>query len=1188
MRFSKLIRKSLQYYWRTNVAVLLGVATAVSVLAGALLVGNSVRASLKDLFLARLGNTDLLISSPSYFPEDLVQRIRRDSQFLENFEDICPLIVALAAATHQESGRRASDVQVYGIDERFWRFHRQTENTPGALSQREALISQSLAHEIGAQSGDSILLRLEVPSEVPSESLHGRKDGSGRSVRLSARQILPMGGLGEFSLMPQQGSVHTVFVPLRRLQKELGQENRVNTLLVAHRTGADRRSPDAATTSSLAELLKRTTSLEDLGIRLQLLEKQQTFALERASTLLGDDLIAKAQAVAARLSLKPFPILTYLANRIQVGARQIPYSLVTAIDEQQFMSSVGTQPQSEARKRNDDDSEKSQLSEMTETLPPIWINEWASRDLNAKPGDRVTLEYYVWKEEGRLVTQTSGFQLAASLPIQGFAADRDVAPEYPGISDSDTLSDWDPPFPMDLGLIRPKDEDYWKRFRTTPKAFIRLAEGQELWKSRFGSLTSLRFYSPAASSPPNPPQPAPTLSSARRGDLSSGQLSTVLNYFREALRAQVNPLEMGFVLTPVRAQGLAASQGATDFGEYFTYFSFFLVVSALLLSTLFFRLGIEQRLREIGLLKALGFSAVQVRNLFLAEGALLSVTGSLAALLGALAYSKFILFGLRTWWLDAVGTTHLTLHVSPLPLALGACGGVLSSLACIGWTLRKLVPVAPRALLAGSWQTQAGDKAGQGIGQRRGVFRSPFLRFSPLKASFFAGSIGVLLVLAAALERIGPVAGFFGAGSLLLIALVELQAHWLGRPGRSLVSRQGLWGILALGFRNATHRPGRSILSISLIAFAAFIIVAVEAFRRDSHGTLAHQASGSGGFPLFAQSLLPVFHDLNTTEGRSALNLDDSEGRLLGRAKSYRFRVRPGEDTSCLNLYQPRTPRILAPTDDFLSLGRFRFQSSMASDEAEKRNPWLLLQKQFPDGAIPVIGDANSLTYVLHLKLGQDWILPREGAAPLRLRIVAALADSLFQRELLMSELNFKRYFPEVEGYRFFLIELDEALAAEASQRLEERLADYGFDVVAAAEQLARFHRVENTYLSTFQAIGGLGLLLGTVGLAIVLLRNVLERRRELALLRAVGYTRRHMALMILAENVLLLISGLTTGALCAFLAIAPALSARGGAFPAFSSTGLLLAVLLTGLTASLLATRAALRSSLLEALRAE
>ena len=129
---------------------------------------------------------------------------------------------------------------------------------------------------------------------------------------------------------------------------------------------------------------------------------------------------------------------------------------------------------------------------------------------------------------------------------------------------------------------------------------------------------------------------------------------------------------------------------------------------------------------------------------------------------------------------------------------------------------------------------------------------------------------------------------------------------------------------------------------------------------------------------------------------------------------------------------------------------------------------------------------------------------------------------------------------------------------------------------------------MENTYLSTFRALGGLGLILGTVGLAAVLLRNVLERRRELALLRAVGYRAPHLSVMVLTENLFILVAGLATGAGCALVAVAPAVSVRGGHVPVNSIIGLLGLVLLTGIVTSFIATAAALRSPLLEALRSE
>jgi hypothetical protein len=310
-----------------------------------------------------------------------------------------------------------------------------------------------------------------------------------------------------------------------------------------------------------------------------------------------------------------------------------------------------------------------------------------------------------------------------------------------------------------------------------------------------------------------------------------------------------------------------------------------------------------------------------------------------------------------------------------------------------------------------------------------------------------------------------------------------------------------------------------------------------------------------------AESVLPLIHDPNTQAGRDALNIPPLEG-----VRFVSFRLRPGDDVSCLNLYQPRNPRIMAPPASFLTA-----------------QPWALLNSQLPGGAIPAIADANSMTYVLHLRLGEDFVINHN-----RFRIVAALEDSLFQSELLISEKNFLRLFPEVEGYRFFLIDVTPQRAREVTGVLEEALSDYGFDVQSTEARLASFHKVENTYLSTFRSLGALGLILGTIGLAAVLLRNVLERRRELALLRAVGYRPAQLAMLVLAENLLLLLAGLATGTVCALLAIAPAVSSRGGRLPV-ASIGLLLAVVFaTGIGASLAATRAALRSPLLAALRSE
>jgi ABC-type antimicrobial peptide transport system permease subunit len=227
------------------------------------------------------------------------------------------------------------------------------------------------------------------------------------------------------------------------------------------------------------------------------------------------------------------------------------------------------------------------------------------------------------------------------------------------------------------------------------------------------------------------------------------------------------------------------------------------------------------------------------------------------------------------------------------------------------------------------------------------------------------------------------------------------------------------------------------------------------------------------------------------------------------------------------------------------------------------------------------------MTYVLHRALGEDIVLLR-GDRVIRLRLVAALSDSLFQGELLMSEAHFRTLFPEQAGSQFLLVETAPDRIPAVSAAIEESLADFGVDAVPAAERLAEFHRVENTYLSTFQTLGGLGLLLGTVGLGAVLLRNVLERRRELALLRAFGYRPVHFFAMVMAENATLLAGGLFAGTVSALLAIAPVIWARGGQLPVASLVLLVGSVLTVGLLASVAATAAALRAPLLPALRSE
>jgi predicted lysophospholipase L1 biosynthesis ABC-type transport system permease subunit len=237
---------------------------------------------------------------------------------------------------------------------------------------------------------------------------------------------------------------------------------------------------------------------------------------------------------------------------------------------------------------------------------------------------------------------------------------------------------------------------------------------------------------------------------------------------------------------------------------------------------------------------------------------------------------------------------------------------------------------------------------------------------------------------------------------------------------------------------------------------------------------------------------------------------------------------------------------------------------------------------------VPAIVDDATANYSLHVPLGGQLEIADAGGRPVKLQLVGLLANSIFQGDVLVDERAFQRLFPQQGGCRLFLLETPPGSTAGVQRALERTLGDYGLVAETTANRLSALMAVENTYLSTFQALGGLGLLLGTFGLAAVQFRNVMERRRELALLRAVGFRRAVLGRLVLLENLLLLLGGLGCGMVAALAAVLPHLMAGGASIPWRFLAATLSLVLAVGLLAGMFAVRAAVRTPVLAALREE
>jgi putative ABC transport system permease protein len=572
---------------------------------------------------------------------------------------------------------------------------------------------------------------------------------------------------------------------------------------------------------------------------------------------------------------------------------------------------------------------------------------------------------------------------------------------------------------------------------------------------------------------------------------------------------------------------------------------------------------------------------------------LLAVVGTLIGCAAAVGYAALLVQFLGAIWPGGALQSFLRPHYTILSFVYGGAASLVVSMLTILWSIFSLGRVAPSALLAGQTTVDGGAV------HRKGIRWSLWIAIVAL-----VGAVALSIAGWYVPSGENQAMTFFGAGALLLTACLAGAAAWMGGARHALVEGGGWWGLTRLGVRNAARHRVRSLLTAGMLASAAFLIVSVEAFRQQA-APGGHDIHGpDGGFALVADSDLPIVQDLNSDKGRAEIsdkiqlqyqhkyNRKELEDRLnaaddlLQKTTIYPFRVHAGDDISCLNLYEPHRPRLLGAPAALIQRGGFRFAETDAKTDAESANPWVILDRT--DGPLPAFGEQNSVVYVLNKNKGDVLDMPADDGSMKPVRIDGLLDNSVFQSGLLLSEEHFLELYPTQEGYQFFLIETPPGKEEEVRTLLNTALADRGFEAETTAKRLQAYLAVENTYLSTFQALGGLGLILGSLGLAVVLLRSVWERRGELALLRALGFRRASLIWLVLAENGFLLLLGLAAGTISALAAAAPHLVRQSVGTPWLELAAVLAATAAVGLIVGVITAATALRAPLVAALRHE
>lgn len=1147
MTFFKYIIKSIVYYRRMHLAVALAAATATATLTGALLVGDSVKATLNHAFITRLGSVEWVVSSQErFFTEGLSRRMKKSGM------NTAPVVLVRGMVTKGDGSIRVNQVRVLGVDQRFFELS-PSANVPAGLENGKVMVNSALASRlnISQEDEDEVVLRIDNPSAISRNLVLAPHKDSTISMRLFVSGVADDEHFGRFSLEANQQEPFNLFVPLAWLQKQIKREGRANLLLVSTASqisGADQ----------LNAALGREWRIEDAEAGLPARGKN---SLELTSSRVFIDHSLESAAYKARPGA--VGILTYFVNKLSVGDAVTPYSMVTAVERK---------------------------GEFTGILPPdmtddqIVINQWLADDLGAKVGDRLTLTYFVPGGWEKLEQAQRSFKICRVIPIKDAAADPDLTPDLPGLSDSENCSDWDPSLPIDLERIRDRDETYWDDYRTTPKAFITLAAGKNMWANTYGDLTAVRF----------------------RAELSER------NHLAEKIRSSVDPASVGLSAIPVREIGMKASRGGTDFGQLFLGLSMFLIFSAVLLTWLLFVFSIEGRKHQTGMLLAIGFPLKRIRKLFLCEGLLTAFTGAAMGIFIALIYTRLLIWGLSNAWQGAVAGMSVRYCASAQSLSIGFISGFLIACIAMVWTLGRQMKESAHSLLSGTGVSDnyfskathkfmphplfskaqsarntlprgARERKGDGHPGRGTSFpASRNGRFSRVISFIaFAGAI-LLVIFSKSLGSSAMAGAFFGAGTLLLISIMIRIRMVL--TGIASNSRSTLYSLNSLALQNSARKHRQSMAVVAMLACGVFMVVAVGANRKDPGEEAEKRASGTGGFSLYAESSVPVMQDLNSKSGSGLWGMDPG---ILKNTEFVNLKVRPGDDASCLNLNRTREPRILGVSAGSLAERRaFSFQDTQ--NMAYQESPWELLEQISGDRVVPAVGDYPTVYWGLGKKTGDVLIYRNRKGEDIKLRVVGMIRSSVLQGNLIISEKAMERYFPEVEGYGAWLIDTSFERKTEVSEHITQRMAYAGVSVETTVEKLKRFARMENTYLSIFLILGGLGLMLGCIGLGLIVARNIIERQGELAMMRAVGFSRRTLLKLICLEHVYLLAAGLAAGIVCAVVSVIPSVRAAAGQLPFGLIGTVALLIGLSGVIWVVISTRIALRGNILTSLRNE
>ncbi len=497
---------------------------------------------MRDITLDRLGNIHHAVIAEKFFDPKMV-----------NVPDSHPAIILNGTVNVPSTQSRASKVNVIGVEKTFFNlWDNSTPNWRNAQNQvfPNVILNDYLKRELNVEVGDTIIVRIPNTGQIHPEFLLGKTDPDDvvDSLRVVISDIITSEQGGRFNLNPHQSLPLNVYLSLNVIQDKLGQQDKVNAVFTTPTPNIETQDLIQLNTEGLGLSIHQNNNHFDLHTDQYVLSPYIANTASEIATDNNIPILPSLTYLANTISnlgsdngiedieRKKIPYSTIIAIPFEQGYfAEIFNTNSTSEDNMSFIESQIKEKQFsdekilEIRKEYDGKYQElmKDLSELTEknrrqtteykiastkkdklfaeinrkqqqikrfyNTDGIYLNRWAADDLNVTISDKVSVSYYTITPQEEYITETTSFLVKGIVPIEGLIADTNIIPQFPGIHETDNISEWNPPFPLDYSLIRDIDEEYWDKYKTTAKAFISLQTGQRLWKNRFGQLTSIRF-----------------------------------------------------------------------------------------------------------------------------------------------------------------------------------------------------------------------------------------------------------------------------------------------------------------------------------------------------------------------------------------------------------------------------------------------------------------------------------------------------------------------------------------------------------------------------------------------------------------------------------------------------------------------------------------------------------------------